>query len=76
MGESMRKFNETELYVLRKLYSRQRIEYWERRGYVPAHLIRKVSELIGRSLDDLLCDDASHVRTGKRDKISDRDFPA
>jgi len=59
----MRKFNETELYILRKLYSRQRIEYWELRGYVPAHLLRKVSGLIGRPLDDLLCDEASHSRS-------------
>ena len=50
----MRKFNETERYILLQKFSRQRIEYWEKRGYVPAHPLRVVAEMIGRALDELL----------------------
>jgi hypothetical protein len=70
----MEKFNLTELYHLQKRYSRQRIEYWEKRGYVPAHLLRAVAEMTGRKLDDLLCDVPGHSR--KRNNNNDQEFPA
>jgi hypothetical protein len=54
MEDHMMKFNETERFILLKKYSRQRIDYWEARGYVPAHLLFAVSELIGRKVEDLL----------------------
>ena len=54
MGATMRKFNETERYVLMRKYSRQRIEYWEKRGYVPSQILRIVAKMIGRKVEDLL----------------------
>jgi uncharacterized protein YueI len=61
----MLKFNETELYVLRKTYSRQRIEYWERRGYVPAHRMRIVAEMTGRKVEELLREEKPMPDTDK-----------
>ena len=52
----MRKFNETERYILMKRYSRQRIEYWEKRGYIPVHIIRIIADMIGRDVEELLPD--------------------
>ena len=71
----MEKFNITEMYLLRRRYSRQRIEYWEKRGYVPAHLLRTISKMTGRTLDELLCDEPSFVRSEKFPN-SDEEFPA
>ena len=50
----MLKFNPTELYVLRKRFSRQLIAYWEKRGYVPPKHIFEVEMLTGRPLTELL----------------------
>ena len=50
----MRKFDHTERYVLLKVYTRQRIDYWEKIGYVPIHQQLRVKELIGRPLGELL----------------------
>jgi len=50
----MRHFDTTERYVLMKVYSRQRIDHWERVGYVPIHQCKRVSDLIGRRVEDLL----------------------
>ncbi|MCR4301061.1 MAG: hypothetical protein NUV51_05575 [Sulfuricaulis sp.] len=61
----MEKFNDTELHVLRQRYSRQRIEYWEHRGYVPTHLLRTVSGMIGRKLDELLPEEKTMRDTDK-----------
>ena len=52
----MRKFDSTERYVLMKVYSRQRIDHWEKIGYVPIHQQLRVKDLIGRRLEELLPD--------------------
>ena len=69
----MRPFNDTERYILQKRYSRQRIDYWEKRGYVPVQIIRLVSEMIGRDTSEML-PEAPPPR--RRKKESDLDFPA
>jgi hypothetical protein len=61
MGAIMRKFNETERFLLLKVYSRQRMAHWEKQGYVPAKLLRHISGLIGRPVDDLLRDFDNNV---------------
>lgn len=50
----MLKFNDTEIYILRKRYSRQLIAYWQKKGCVPAKQLIAVHELIGRPLEDLI----------------------
>ena len=52
----MLKFNDTERFILLKKFSRQRIDYWEARGYVPSHLLLSVADMIGRKVEDLLAE--------------------
>jgi len=53
--------NKTERYVLEKQggYSRQLIDYWDRQGYIPSRHLLRVRDLIGRSIESLLGQDAA-----------------
>jgi len=49
-------FNHTERHVLENQggYSRQLVDYWEKKGYVPSKHLLRVCNLIGRKVEDLL----------------------